>query len=55
MIESCTVMLLAVPLTENVSSRPQETETWSNTMFAPWAIVTASAPLSPTTPMRIRM
>lgn len=41
------VILETSPLIENVSSRPHETETWSNIMFAPLAIVMASFPESP--------
>lgn len=50
-----TVIFTAVPLIENVSSRPQATETWSKIMFLPSAIVMPSFPESPLLPIRIRM
>lgn len=46
-IELKIVTLLTSPLMEKVSSRPQETLTWSKIMFAPFAMVIASFPASP--------
>lgn len=43
----CTVILLPVPLMENVSSRPHETETWSKIILFPSAMVMASLPEVP--------
>ena len=42
-------------LMENVSSRPQEKEQWSNIMSCPLAMPAQSLPLSPCLPMRKRM
>lgn len=47
MMQSEIVILDTSPLIENVSSRPQDTLTWSKIMLAPLAMVMASLPASP--------